>query len=89
MKQTSLTKAIDKAVELKLKAVDKLLEELVEPLADVGNPEQLIGKPYEDWSQQDLAMLTSIYGQKEPSLLSNLIFRKKYAEVKELEEAEL
>ena len=89
MKQTDLTQAIDEVVELKMLAADQLIEELVEPLADIGSPEQLIKKPYEQWTPQDLAMLTTIYGKEEPNPLSNLIFRKEYEEVQELERGEL
>ncbi len=69
-----------------MKAVDRLIKEVIEPISDVGNPEQVIGKPYESWTPTDLIFLSKIYGTKEPNPLSNLIFRKKYAEVKELEE---
>lgn len=89
MKKVPLDLSIDRAIEVKLKAVDQLVKELVEPLEDVGNPEQLLGKPYESWSPQELAMMISIYGKEEPNPLSNLIFRKKYEEVKQLEQEEL
>jgi len=85
MKETPLIKAINKAVEVKMEAVNRLLKDLVEPLGDVGNPEKLIGKPYEQWSQQDLMMLSKIYGQ-EPNPLSDLIFKKTYERVKQMEE---
>lgn len=88
MEDTRLTQAIDHALEVKLKAVDKLVEELVTPLTKVGSPEDLIGKDYDQWSAQDLQLLTSIYGTAEPSLLSNLIFRKTYDKVRELEQEE-
>ena len=89
MKETELTKAIEQAVDLKLKAIDRLVEELVEPLEKVGNPEDLLGKPYEQWSPQDLQMLIQIYGSGDNTPLSNLIFRKTYAMVKELEREEV
>ena len=89
MKQTDLTLAIDEVVQLKMMAIDKLIEELVEPISDIGSPEDLIKKPYEQWTPQDLQMMSTIYGTAEPSPLSNLIFRKKYEEVKELEASEL
>lgn len=88
MKQTELTEAIDKVIELKLKAADRLIEELIEPLADLGSPEDLIGKPFESWTPEELAMLVKIYGREEPNLLSNLIFRKTYDRVKALEQEE-
>ena len=89
MKQTDLEKAMDKTIELKLKAVDKLLEELVEPLEKLGSPEVLIGKPYEMWSGEDLMLLTQVYGNSDKTPLANLIFTKEYKKVLSLEETEL
>ncbi len=86
MKDTPLTTAIEKAVSVKMKAVDRLVEELVEPLADIGNPEKLIGKPYENWTPSDLQLMIKIYGTQEPNPLSDMIFRKTYDKVKTLEE---
>ena len=85
MKQTELTEAIDRAVAVKMKAIDKIIEELVEPLADVGNPEKLIKKPYESWTPEDLTLLSQVYGEQEPNPLSELIFRKSYDNVKKME----
>lgn len=88
MKQTPLTLAIDRLIALKLKAVDRLVEELVEPLADVGSPEKLIGKKYEQWTKEDTDFLGKVYG-KEPNALSELVFKKVYQAVKEMEKEEL
>ena len=88
MKQTPLTMAIDRAIQIKLKAVDRLIKEMVEPLADVGNPEKLIGKKYEEWTPEDLNLLSKIYGTNEPNLLSNLLERKLIDEVMQLEKEE-
>ncbi len=86
MKKTDLTIATDRFVELQIKALDRFLEETVEPLADIGNPEKLIDKKYEEWTPEDLQMLTQIYGTEEPSILSDFIFRKEYEIVKTLEQ---
>lgn len=88
MKKTNLTQAIDHVVALRMKAVDKYFDEVIEPLTEVGNPEKLIGKPYESWTLEDMQRLVQIYGEKEPNLLSNLIFRKEYERVKQLEAEE-
>ena len=85
MKQSDLTKAVGQVIALKLKAIDRFVEEVVEPLSDVGNPEKLIGRPYETWTPEDLQRLAMIYGPKEPNALSNLIFTRKLEEVKRLE----
>ena len=88
MNKTDLEKSMDRAIEVKLKAVDLLVEELIEPLEKIGSPEALIGKPYEQWTAQDLMMLVQIYGQTEPNPLSDLIFKKSYENVKQLEKEE-
>ena len=85
MKQTELTQAIEKVVEFKLRAVDIVIKEIVEPLEKVGSPEDLIKKPYETWTPEDLSMLIKVYGMGENTPLSNLIFRKAYKNLKELE----
>ena len=85
MKHLDLTEAIQRVVDIKLKALDKVIEDLVEPLADVGNPEKVIGKPYEQWLPEDLVRLTQIYGTGENTPLTTLIFNKEYKKLKEKE----
>jgi len=86
MKKPPLVRVMDKVVALHMKVLDKLIEDLIEPVADVGNPEQLIGKPYETWTPQELQQLIQIYGTQEPNPLSDLVFKKTYERVKEMEE---
>jgi len=88
MKTPEFVKTRDKVIDLKLRVMDKLIEDMIEPIADVGNPEKLIGKPYEQWTPQDLTLLTQIYGAEEPNPLSDLIFKKEYDSLKKLEEEE-
>lgn len=85
MKTTPLIQAAEKVVALKMKAIDKVIESLVEPLEDVGNPEKLIKKPYAQWTPEDLALLTQIYGTGENTPLTNTIFNRLYETVKDLE----
>ncbi len=85
MKQTDLTKAAEEVVAFKLKAIDKLIEEVIDPLADVGNPEKIMKKPFEQWTPEDLQKVTMIYGTSETSPLANLIFRKTLERVEKLE----
>ncbi len=89
MIQTELTKAIDKSIEVTMKAIDQIIDEYIEPLGKVGNPEVLIKKAYENWTPEDLSMLVQIYGPGEKTPLANLIFRKEYDKVKALEQEEL
>lgn len=84
MKDTSLTRATEEVIELKLKVADQFIEEIVEPLQDLGNPEKLIGKPYEQWSTADIQILGQLYGP-EPNALSKLIFTKEYEKLQDLE----
>ena len=86
MKKPELTKSIDKVIDLKLRAVEIFIKDVVEPLEDVGNPEKLIGIPYEQWTPEIIQYLSQIYGTQEPNQLSDFIFRKEYKRVKELEE---
>lgn len=85
MKKTPLTQAADQVVALKMKVIDKIVEGLIEPLEDIGSPEKLIKKPYAQWTPQDLAMLTRIYGTGEDSPLSRLIFNREYERVRQME----
>lgn len=89
MKSTILTQAVEDAVNQKLDAAEIVLKELIEPISDVGNPEKLINKNYDAWTSEDLQMLTQIYGSGEKTPLSNLIFRRIFERVKEMEKEEL
>jgi hypothetical protein len=84
MKETIITRAVKSVVELKLKAVDDYITNYVEPLLDVGSPEKLINKKYEEWMPEDIKYLSMIYGDK----LNDFIFNKSLKEVKEMEEEE-
>lgn len=88
MKQTHLTEAIQRVIALKMKAVDIVIDSLIEPIADVGNPEKLINKKYEQWTPQDIQMLVGVYGTQEPNPLSEVIFRHSYERLKALEAEE-
>jgi hypothetical protein len=81
--------AVKEVIDLKMEAVDKIVKEIIEPLRVTDNPEELIGKPYETWTAQDLQMLKSIYGEGNNTPLTNLIFKKTYERVVELERGEL
>ena len=84
MRQTEFLKLVDKVIELKMRAADKFIKETLEPFGDIGNPEKLIGKKYESWTQEDLMLLGTIYGP-EPNELSRFIFKQEYKKLKELE----
>ena len=88
MKDTPFTKAVDEVIELKMKAIDAYIEEIIEPIEHVGNPEQLIRKPYGEWTPEDLQMLQFVYGSGDDTPLARLIFNKSYQEVQDLEKEE-
>ena len=84
MRKDWLSEVVQEVVEAKLEAVDDYLEEMIEPIGDIGNPEKLISKPYEQWTGLDLQLLGQVYGP-EPNPLSELIFRKEYESLKKME----
>lgn len=89
MKKDDLIHTIDETLKLLLDVADEYLDEITAQFEDVGNPEELIKKPYEQWDANDFQTLSAIYGTAEPNILSNLIFRKTYERVKELESEEI
>lgn len=80
--KTPFIKAVDEVTEFKLRIADKFIKEYIEPLLDVGSPEKLINKKYEDWDDADRQRLSIIYGDK----LEDYIFTREYKKVRELEE---
>ncbi len=68
-----------------LAAWSQVYEEDIAPLVDVGNPESVIGKKYEEWTPQDLMMLQGIYGPGTNTPLAKFMFKKRYEELKRLE----
>ena len=86
MKDTPLTEAVKELIKFDLEILDEVIKEDADALADIGNPEKLIGKKYEDWTLQDKQMLGTVYGTQEPNTLSEFIFKKEYKAVLEIEE---
>ncbi len=84
MKETLQTKAIDRYIDLEMRVVDRFIKEFIEPLADIGNPEKLIGKKYEEWMPEDFQRLGQIYGA-EPNALSRFIAKKEIGKLEILE----
>ena len=88
MKKIPLTQATEKVVALKMKAIDAVVDELIEPLEAIGSPEKLIKKPYAQWTPEDLQLLIKIYGTGDNTPLTKTIFNRTYEEVKRLEAEE-
>jgi len=88
MDKNELTQMIDEVVKMKMDLVDEYIDEVVAAIGDIGNPEKLISKKYEDWTPQDLQLLGQIYGQGDDTLLAKTIRIKEYEKVKVLEQEE-
>lgn len=85
MKETTLTKITQEVIDLKLKAADEFITDVIEPLEKIGSPESLIGKKYEEWTPLDLQLLSQVYGTGNETPLAKLIFNREYEKVKGLE----
>jgi len=86
MKNTTMTRAAEEVVKLKLQVIDEYIEEIVDVIANSGSPEKLIGKPYEEWTDLDRQLLAQVYGQGDDTPLAKLIFTKEYEKLKALEQ---
>ncbi len=80
MSKPFLTQATEEVLALKLKAVDEWIENVVEPLAEIGNPEKVIGKPYGIWTPEDFQKLYAVYGKA----LEKFIFNKEIKYIEDL-----
>ena len=77
MKQSAFELAVAKYVELQTKVFQRFEEDFIKPLEDIGSPEKLVGRKYEEWTSEDRKRLIAIYGtDKNP--LTDLIFKKDY-----------
>ena len=81
MKQDQLTKVMDEVITLTLQAMDEVIEEVIEPIADIGSLEKLIGKKYEEWTDLDKNMMHQV----DPKAFDDLVFRKEYPKLIMLE----
>jgi hypothetical protein len=79
---TKFDSALKQQINLTMKALDKVISDVVEPLSSVGSPEKVLGKAYEQWDITDFEKAKLIYGQGPGTPLADLIFRKMYEDVK-------
>jgi hypothetical protein len=70
MKDSMITQAVDEVICRNMRAIGKIIEELVIPLSDVGAPQDVIGKPFAEWQPEDLQRAMMIYGQQSDSPLA-------------------
>ena len=85
IKKAELLEMMKEEIALFMDAMNEVIEEDIEPLLDFGNPEKVIGKPYDDWSRQELQRASQIYGHK----LEDFIAKKSIALLEELEAEEV
>ena len=78
--------AVDEVIKLNTEVIDDFIKEFVDSLPNINSPEKLIGKPYGNWTPQDLQLLTNIYGSGDNTPLQKVIFNREYANLKQLEQ---
>ena len=52
---------VEKCIENAKEDADAYIKKYIDPIADIGNPEKLLGKEYKWWTEQDKMMLRQIY----------------------------
>lgn len=67
-----------------LEIADEVIDEMVKPILDLGNPEKVIGKKYDEWNEQDLQRAAIAY-QSQPEKLDSFIAKKEITKLYELE----
>ncbi len=86
MKKSTLDKAINHVIDMKMKAVDKYFQEVIDPLVkEISNPEAVISKKYEDWTLVDQQLLEQVY-QTIPDILNDFRLEKEYKAISKLEQ---
>jgi hypothetical protein len=86
MNKSEFASMVDDVIKGNLEIADEYIKDVIDEIGDIGSPEKLIGKVYEDWSPEDLQRLVGIYGQGGDTPLAKLIATKSYAEVIALEQ---
>ncbi len=75
---------VDEVLSEAKESADAFIKEFLDPIGDIGNPEKVLGKPYAEWTPQDIIRLRNIYG-KDHKRLDKFIFNKAYEELTKLE----
>jgi hypothetical protein len=81
---SDMIELIDQVIEEKLNEADKYITEVVDPIADVGSPEKVMGKKYNQWSLEDKQRAGEIF-KNSPETLNKFIFNREFQNLKELE----
>ncbi len=80
--------AVERLINTETAAIDKLVKELILPMEPSKNPEEMIGKPFTQWSPEDWQRAVMVYGPAEDSPLSKMI-AKRLVEALHAKEAEV
>jgi len=83
---TDMELAFNEEVEKMLDVLDEIIKTEIEPLMEHRIPSKVIGKPFEEWSAEDLQKAAIIFGQAH---MEEYIGNKKVKELKELEAEEV
>jgi hypothetical protein len=78
MNKDSFDMAVNRVIDLNMKAIDQYEKLVILPMIDdLKHPERIINKPYEQWMPQDFQLLQQVY-QATPDILNKFIANKEY-----------
>jgi len=80
MKDFNIVDIIDELLDEDTKVIEEFIKHSIDPIADVGSPEKLIGKLFKDWTQADKQWAVSVYGMNNQKL-NKLAFEDEYAKL--------
>ena len=79
-------KLVEKRVDIARKRADEYIKKYVDPIARVDNPEKLLGKPYDAWTEEDIQKLKMVYVYS-PEDLETFINKKEIDKIWQMMEA--
>jgi len=85
VKHSEVVELIRKEVDAFMEALKDVMESDIKPLVKYGNPEDVIGKDFEQWTVEELQRAATIYGPK----LEKFLAKKYVDELTELESQEV
>jgi hypothetical protein len=85
MKPTVFDRNKERVTDLYQRVMKRYENEVIDQLTKFGDPEKLLGKPYELWTPQDLVLLGQIYGTEPDSILEKFLAKKAKNRMYELE----
>ncbi|MFA5379622.1 MAG: hypothetical protein WC455_27940 [Dehalococcoidia bacterium] len=64
VKKAELVELIQECIDESIEAAIEVFNEEIAPLLDFGSPAKVIGKPYEQWTGDELMKARAIFGTK-------------------------